>query len=174
MAELERERDQEEGMRSEDEMASEDDMTVIPNTERRSRRLLAAPLLLGVLAGLALCGLGYLALTLLSPRQPDIQPAARAICADLTGQRYDQLYALLDPALQAQGTQAQFVASQRELDQLQGPVTSCAIASSSASSASGSVTFTLTRSGSPQPTSAQVSLTTDGASWRITAYTGAF
>lgn len=155
-------------MRGEDEMAATD-------VERQPmRRLPAAPVLLGALAGLALCGLGYFTLSLIYPRPPEIQPTARAICADLTAQRYDQLYTLLDPALQAQGTEAQFVASQRELDKLQGPVTGCATASVTVSGANAGVTFTLTRTGSRQPASAQATLTMDGASWHVTAYTGAF
>ena len=155
-------------------MRDQDGITASPVTARRWRRLVATPVLLGALAGLALCGMGYLALNLLSGHQPDIQPTARAICADLSSQRYDQLYTLLDPALQAQGTEAQFAASQRELDQLQGRVTACAPGATTLSSASASVAFSLTRSGSPQPATAQASLTTDGSSWRITAYTGAF
>jgi hypothetical protein len=140
----------------------------------RLSRIGAAPVLLGALAGLALCGLGYLALTLLTPPLPDIQPTARAICADLTAQRYDALYGLLDPALQGQGTEAQFAASQRELDQLQGVVTVCAASATSVSGARGSVTFTLARAGSRQPVSAQATLSSDGAAWRISGYTGAF
>lgn len=154
-------------MRGEDEMAA-------PKTARRWRRLIATPVLLGALAGLALCGLGYLALNLLSSHQPDVQPTTRAICADLTTQRYDQLYTLLDPALQAQGTEAQFAASQRELDQLQGRVTTCAPDAATISGANASVTFSLTRAGSPQPIAAQASLTSGGSSWLIAAYTGAF
>ena len=155
-------------------MRGEDEMAATPKTARRWRRLIATPVLLGALAGLALCGLGYLALNLLSGHQPDVQPTARAICADLTTQRYDQLYTLLDPALQAQGTEAQFIASQRELDKLQGPVTGCDTASVTVSGANAGVTFTLTRTGSRQPASAQATLTMDGASWHVTAYTGAF
>ncbi len=155
-------------------MRGEDEMAAPPETARRWRRLIATPILLGALAGLALCGLGYLALNLFSGHQPDAQPAARAICADLTTQRYDQLYTLLDPALQAQGTEAQFAASQRELDQLQGRVTTCAPGATTISGASASVAFSLTRAGSPQPASALASLTSDGTSWRIAAYTGAF
>ncbi len=155
-------------------MRDEDRMAATGDAKRRKRRLSGAPLLLGALAGLALCGLGYLALTFLAPRPPDAQPTVSAICADLTARRYDKLYALLDPALQAQGTEAQFVASQRELDQLQGPVTSCASSSVTVSGASASVSYALTRAGSAQPASAQVTLSADGASWRISAYTGAF
>ncbi len=158
-------------MRGED---LEDDMVAPPNTKSRRRLPPASPVLLGVLAGLALCGLGYLALALLAPHQPDVRPTASAICADLTSQRYDQLYTLLAPGLQAQGTEAQFIASQRELDQLQGHVTGCAITGSNVSGASASVTFTLMRAGSTQPTTAQASLGAAGNTWRITAYTGAF
>ncbi len=152
----------------------EDDMAAPLDIKSRRGLPPAAPVLLGVLAGLALCGLGYLTLTLLTPRQPDVRPTARAICADLTGQRYDQLYMLLAPALQAQGTEAQFIASQRELDQLQGRVTDCSTSSVAISGASASVTFTLMRAGATQPTTAQASLGADGNAWRITAYTGAF
>jgi hypothetical protein len=138
------------------------------------RRLTFAPLLLGGLAGLALCGLGYVALVLSAPRQPDIAPTARAICADLSGQRYDDLYTRLDPALRAQGTEAQFAASQRELDQLQGVVTACATTSSNVSGGEATVIFSLTRAGSHQPTRAQASFTSDGSTWHITAYSDTF
>lgn len=136
------------------------------------RRLAYAPLLLGALAGLALCALAYVALTLFTPHQPDITPAARAICADLTSQRYDDLYTQLDPALRAQGTAAQFAASQRELDQLKGSVTACSTASASVSGSAASLTFTLTRA--RKPASAQATLTSDGGTWRITAYSDTF
>jgi hypothetical protein len=138
------------------------------------RRFTYAPLLLGALAGLALCALAYVTLTVFTPRQPDITPTARAICADLTTQRYADLYARLDPALRAQGTEAQFAASQRELDQLKGAVTACSTTSARISSGAASLTLSLTRSGAHQPTSAQATLTSDGGAWRITAYSGAF
>lgn len=138
------------------------------------RRLTFVPLLLGALAGLALCGLAYVALVLSTPRQPLITPVARAICADLTGQRYDDLYTRLDPALRAQGTAAQFAASQRELDQIQGAVTACAPTNSTVSGGTASLTFTLTRAGSHQPSQAHTSLTSDGSTWRITAYSDTF
>lgn len=155
-------------------MRGKDEMTATPKTARSGRRLITMPVLLGALAGLALCGLGYLTLNLLSGHQPDAQPTARAICADLTAQRYDQLYTLLDPALQAQGTEAQFAASQRELDQLQGRVTSCAPGAITLSGDNASVPFSLTRAGSSQPAVAQATLTSTGTTWRIAAYTGAF
>lgn len=154
-------------------MMGEDEITAT-DPDKRPRRAPAMPVLLGALAGLAICGLGYLALNLITGRQPDVQPTARAICADLTARRYDHLYTLLTPALQTQGTQAQFVASQRELDSLLGPVTACAPGSPTISGATATVSFSLTRAGSIQPTTAQATLTASGDAWRINAYSGAF
>lgn len=143
----------------------------------RLTRFSGAPIALGVVAGLVICGLIYLAITLFSPHsphQPDIQPTARAICADLTGQRYDDLYTRLTPALQGQGTEAQFVASQRELDQLQGKVTACVPGTPAMNGATGTVAFTLTRAGSAQPVAAQATLAASGGVWRVASYSGAF
>ncbi|HEX9039330.1 MAG TPA: hypothetical protein VF808_20280 [Ktedonobacterales bacterium] len=136
------------------------------------RRSAFLPVAAGIIAGLALCGLTYMTISLLRPPQPDVMPTVRVICADLTGQRYADLYARLDPALRAQGTEAQFIASQREEDQLQGSVTACAPGSPGVSGGVASLTFTLTRA--RKTLSAQATLTTDGSSWRITAYGGAF
>jgi hypothetical protein len=132
------------------------------------------PILLGVMAGLVACGLIALGARLLEPRQADIQPAMRAVCADLMGQRYDDLYSLLAPALQAQGTEAQFVASQREVDQLQGQVTACEPGTPSVNGAQAIAPFTLTRAESFQPVAAQVALTLSDGTWRIASYSGAF
>lgn len=154
-------------------MGGEDEMAK-PDGEKRPRRAPAMPVLLGALAGLALCGLGYLALNLFTGRQPDVQPTVRAICADLTARRYDHLYTLLTPALQAQGSEAQFVASQQELDALLGPVKACAPGPLSTSGSTTTIPFSLTRAGSIQPASAQVALAVSADTWRISAYTGAF
>lgn len=155
----------------------EDQTAAAPGEERRARRVAVPPILLGALAGLVLCGLGYLALNAFAPRhspsQMDAQPTLRAICADLTGQRYDHLYTLLDPTLQAQGNQAQFVASQRQLDTLLGPVTACAPGSPTLSGSSVSVSFSLTREGARQSAPAQATLASEGGAWRITSYSGA-
>ncbi len=45
------------------------------------------PILLGVVAGLALCALVYFGLTLTAQPTPSPAPTTRAICADLTSQR---------------------------------------------------------------------------------------
>jgi hypothetical protein len=125
------------------------------------------PILLGVAAGLALCAVVYLTLTLTAGRAPDPAPTARAICADLTSQRYDNLYTLLAPDLQRQGTQAQFTASQRELDRLLGPAKSCAATVNSTSGGAADVTLALQRG---QAASAQLTLIEEQGSWRIASY----
>jgi hypothetical protein len=127
------------------------------------------PILLGALAGLALCALAYLALTLSAKPAPDPMPTARVICADLTAQRYDSLYTLLSPDLQRQGSAAQFAASQRELDSLAGPVHSCQ--PSVTSNSGGVVTLALTlQRGQAAAVGAQVTLDEAQGSWRLTSY----
>lgn len=153
-------------MRERDERAEQ------ANRDGRARLPPAMPVLTGALAGLILCGLGYLALHALSPRQPDVAPTLRAVCADLTAQRYDHLYTLLDPKLRADGTQAQFIASQRQVDALLGRATTCAAGTPSATGSSVSVAFTLTRGAQTPP--AQAALVSESGSWRIVSYSGAF
>lgn len=127
------------------------------------------PILLGVMAGLALCAVAYAALTFNNKPAPDPTPAARAICADLSAQRYDALYALLSPTLQSEGSEAQFAASQRELDSLQGAVTGCASTVASQSDGVAALTLNLRRGAAPA-VSAQVTLAQAGNDWRISSF----
>jgi hypothetical protein len=126
------------------------------------------PILLGALAGLALCALAYLALTLSAKPAPDPLPTARVICADLTAQRYESLYTLLSPDLQQQGSAAQFAASQRELDSLAGTVHTCQ--PSVASNSGGVATLALTLQRGQTAVGAQVTLDETQGSWRVTSY----
>jgi hypothetical protein len=125
------------------------------------------PVLLGIVAGLGLCAVVYLALTFSAGPAPDPAQTAHAICADLTTQRYDNLYALLSPDLQQQGAEAQFAASQRELDSLLGPVRSCRATIGSNGGGAAGVTLALQRG---QATNAQVALTQAQGAWRIASY----
>ena len=127
------------------------------------------PILLGVMAGLALCAVAYAALTFNNKPAPDPAPVARAICADLSAQRYDTLYAMLSPNLQSEGSEAQFAASQRELDSLQGVVTTCAATVASQSDGVAALTLNLRRGAAPA-VSAQVALAQAGNGWRISSY----
>src|SRR5579859_1461144 len=94
------------------------------------RRLLARfPVVLGAAAGLALAAVALVLLLLTHPapaptQSPDV--VARAICASLRAQSYVALYAELTPHLRGLGTQDQFIASQRQIDSVQGAVTDCA------------------------------------------------
>ncbi len=131
----------------------------------RSRRWL--PIAAGIAAGLALCALAYLVLNFINPPAPDPTPTARAICADLTAQRYDSLYSLLSPSLQAQGTETQFSASQRQLDHLLGPARACSVSGTSANGDVAGVTLTLQRANAAV---ARVSLAQQSGKWRIASY----
>jgi len=130
------------------------------------------PILLGLGAGIALVALALGALILLTPR-PAAPPApsltTQAFCADLTAQRYADAYALLSPRLQAQGSQAQFVASQRELDALQGDVTACSSAIVNVAGGSASASLQVTRAHT-KSASAAVTLVAVGSSWRVDSY----
>src|SRR5512143_1080980 len=101
-----------------------------PDARRQAPRAWL-PIALGVVAGLAICATGAFVQIHFHPPIPDPAPTARAICAALSSQRFDSLYGLLTPNLQTQGTQAQFVASQRELDRLLGPVRACQVSGAS-------------------------------------------
>jgi hypothetical protein len=127
------------------------------------------PILLGVMAGVALCAVVFAALTFNNKTAPDSTPAARAICADLSAQRYDALYTMLSPNLQSEGSEAQFAASQRELDSLQGAVTTCAATVASQSDGVASLTLNLRRGAAPA-VSAHVTLAQAGEGWRISSY----
>lgn len=143
--------------------------TSVRRTAAGGRPRSVLPILLGVVAGLAICALAYFALTLRAGPTPDPAPTARAICADLTAQKYDSLYALLSPDLQGQGTEAQFAASQRELDSLLGPTRTCQAAVMSNTGSQATIALTLQR-GQTAAKGAQVGLTEAQGSWRIISY----
>jgi hypothetical protein len=127
------------------------------------------PILLGVVTGLALCAVAYAALTFNAKPAPDPTHAAHAICADLSAQRYDALYSMLIPNLQRQGSEAQFTASQRELDSLQGAVAGCTATVASQSDGIAAIRLDLRRGTSPA-ISAQVTLTQASNDWQISGY----
>lgn len=127
------------------------------------------PILLGVVTGLALCAVAYAALTFNNKPAPDPTPAAQAICADLSAQRYDTLYSMLNPNLQRQGSEAQFTASQRELDNLQGVVANCSATVASQSDGIAAIRLDLRRGTSPA-VSAQLTLAQANNGWQISSY----
>jgi hypothetical protein len=128
-------------------------------------------LLLGVAAGLIVCGLAFAVVYAISgPRLPPPAPTAQAICTDLEHQNYSDLYARLAPAPRDAGTEQQFVASQRALDRLRGPVTSCSFTLPSTRSGAATATLTITRDAST-PTQADLVLrASNNGTWQIESY----
>lgn len=128
--------------------------------------------MLGIVAGLALCGLGLVALNSASGGRPSAPSSTvGSICNDLSAQKYDNLYSLLAPNLQQQGSQTQFVASQRELDIVLGPVTTCHDATSWSGNGSAKATLTLERK---NEASSVVTLIYQQSDWRIDTFDNNF
>ena len=137
------------------------------------RRLLARfPVVLGAAAGLAFAALALVLLLLTHPAPAPTHPpdtAARAICTSLRTQSYAALYAELTPHLRGLGTQNQFIASQRQIDSVQGAVTGCAFSVGNVGASSVDVTFHITRAKAGALTG-QAGLVFDGATWRLDTY----
>jgi hypothetical protein len=131
---------------------------------RRGRGGIIIAALLGV--GLALA----LAVFLIFGSRPGrASLAAQHFCDALVAHDYASLYAQLTPALQHQGTEALFAASQRELDIARGAATACTFGDASVrgSSASFVLTVTRTRSGTADGT---LQLTASDGAWRVALY----
>lgn len=139
------------------------------------RRLLARfPVILGAAAGLALAAVALVILLLAHPapsptQTPPPDAAARAICASLRAQSYAALYAELTPRLRGLGTQDQFSASQRQVDSVQGAVTTCAFSVGHVAASSADVTFHITRARAGALTG-QAGLVFDGSTWQLDTY----
>lgn len=137
------------------------------------RRLLARfPVVLGAAAGLALAAVALVLLLLTHPAPAPTQfpdGVARAICASLRAQSYVALYAELTPHLRGLGTQDQFIASQRQIDSVQGAVTDCAFNVGHVGASSADVTFHITRARAGMLTG-QAGLVFDGSTWRLDTY----
>lgn len=141
-----------------------------PDTRPSARGPL--PLLLGAATGLLVGALGFAILLHAHPASaPTAGPAtiARALCADLSAQRYADIYNSLAASEQAQGTQAQFVASQQQLDALLGRVTRCTIGASQTTAASAAITLSVAR-GSGGGAPGEIRLGVQGGAWRVVSY----
>lgn len=127
------------------------------------------PIVLGAATGILVCAVVFAAILLLgrSPSSPDT--AAQALCSALQTQDYAATYGDLSGALQQQGTQAQFIASQRELDIVSGATRACGYSIQHNDGTVATVLFTITRqtSGARQATARFV---LDGDSWRLDYY----
>ncbi len=127
-------------------------------------------LLLGIAAGLVVCAVVFVVANAITGRRmPPPAPAAQAICADLEHQDYSDLFSRLAPPQRAAGSEQQFEASQRELDRLRGPVTSCGYALLSVSANAATTRLTIAR-GTEAPTQAEVELGAENGVWQIESY----
>lgn len=131
------------------------------------------PLLLGVICGLAFCAIGGLVLTVLQgsaqPSLPTPDGTAHEICTDLLGQGYANLYGLLSAMQQANGAEAEFAASQRQLDIAAGSVTRCAASATTTANGQAQAQITLVR-GTAAATSGMCTLIYVDGGWRLDAY----
>lgn len=109
---------------------------------RRGNRLALA---LGAATGLVLCLLALAVVLIVNGRSSAPDAAAQSLCADLSAQDYASMYTMLVPKLQAEGTQAQFAASQKELDTIRGKVAACSYTTNQADGSQAAMTFQLTR-----------------------------
>lgn len=103
------------------------------------------PIMLGAATGILVCGVVLAAVLLLGSRPAPPDPAAQALCGRLQSQDYTTTYTNLSNTLKQKGTQAQFVASQRELDIVSGVTRSCGFAIEHNDGSVATVQFTLTR-----------------------------
>ncbi|MGH2487650.1 MAG: hypothetical protein ACRDHE_16735 [Ktedonobacterales bacterium] len=127
------------------------------------------PIVLGAATGVLVCAVVLAAVLLLGRRASPPDTAAQALCTALQTQDYAATYNDLSGALQEQGTQAQFIASQRELDIVSGSARVCGYSVQHNDGTVATVLFTITRqtSGARQATARFVH---DGDTWRLGYY----
>jgi hypothetical protein len=110
---------------------------------------------------------------LLAINRPPPSPSTTAgsICTDLRTADYASLYSVLAPSLQQQGTnpQAEFSASQRELDIVSGRVVTCSYHLQQVSGQQQSVIYSISRGDRPAHP-AEVLLVYQNGRWRIQSY----
>lgn len=136
---------------------------------RRSGRWGGLAIVLGALAGIAICAAAFGILNLVNGRTVSPDGTAQALCADLQSQNYTAAYGLLAPALQHEGTAQQFVLSQEQLDGMNGKVTACVYTITSADSAQSTLTLTVSR-GRGGSMAGAVHFQYLGNAWKVDSY----
>lgn len=127
------------------------------------------PIVLGAATGILVCAVVLAAVLLLGRRPNPPDTAAQALCSALQSQDYSATYNDLSGALQQQGTQAQFIASQRELDIVSGSARACGYSIQHNDGTVATVLFTITRQagGARRATARFIH---DGDTWRLDYY----
>lgn len=140
-------------------------------TGRMSRTSLheRLPIVLGAATGILVCGVVLAAVLLLGSRPSPPDTAAQALCGALQSQDYASTYENLSSTLKQQGVEAQFVASQRELDIVSGAARACGYDVEHNDGTVATVQFTITR----DKTGAQHAMARfvhEGDVWRLDYY----
>lgn len=127
------------------------------------------PIVLGAATGFLVCAVVLAAVLLLGSRPTPPDTAAQALCGELQAQDYATTYDNLSTALKQQGVQAQFVASQRELDIVSGPTRACGYTVEHNDGTVATVQYTIMRdkAGSQR---AQARFLHEGNGWRLDYY----
>jgi hypothetical protein len=95
--------------------------------------------------------------------------AAQHVCDALATRDYATAYADLSTALQQQGTEEQFAASQQDLDRLDGAVTSCSFSNPRVSGSNATFTLNVRRAQSGAA-SGTLRLVFERGGWKVDAY----
>jgi hypothetical protein len=151
------------GHRQEHPLSQEDEGRERPALRGRIQLLVIAALA-GALLAVALAG--FLAF---ASRTGTASVAAQRICDALVARDYPSAYADLSDALQRQGTEEQFAASQQDLDRLNGTVTSCTFAYPHVAGSRATFTLDVTRT-SKGTASGALRLVYERGRWRVDAY----
>jgi hypothetical protein len=127
-----------------------------------------APIVFGTITGLVVCALAFAVLQLTAAPAPAPIDRATTLCTQLKAQRYAEIYSTLSARLRAEGTAAQFAASQEQLDVLYGKVAAC---SANATQPSGRPSLTLSVTRERQGTRAgSITLVYEDNAWKIDSY----
>lgn len=130
---------------------------------QRPYRLLVAGLL-----GLALA-LGVVAVLVFTSGTGSASVAAQQFCDALVRRDYASAYSQLAQGLRQEGTEAQFAASQQELDRLNGGASSCRFSTPHVQGDHATFTLTLMRTQSGALSGA-LGLVHEQGAWRVDAY----
>jgi hypothetical protein len=130
----------------------------------RRLRLLAMAALAGLI--LAVVTAGYL---IFGSQTGSASVAVQRFCDALTTQSYAAAYAELSSALQQEGNEAQFAASQRDLDRLNGVATSCAFSNPQVRGAAVTFILHITRSRAG-PLAGSLQMVHESGAWKVANY----
>jgi hypothetical protein len=135
---------------------------------RATRRLRWQIAIIAALAG-ALLAVGLAGYLAFASQTGTASVAAQRFCDALVARDYPTAYADLSAALQGQGTEEQFAASQQDLDRIDGVVTSCALSYVRVSGSRAVFRLNVTRARTGMATGV-LQLVFERNTWKVDAY----